>query len=702
LNVERAARPNPLARAVPVVVVIAITLVAMYPLALALGWPLARQRMDNLANWIKATAALAPLAEAPDAPDEAAAAGTRLRFGALVDVSDEDGAAQVPVDPDRAVLVRSQRPVSGTGGDAFRVGEGFAPGEVELATALEGPLLTWGGVLEGPLDADSGGAGHLFRFADPAATADPPDPAAPADAAAPAASTDPVDATDAGGSADPAGSTGRVGLGAPLYLGGRLLAEGSVEADERADGVRTTFRFPAAAGPVLVGDALLVEGEDFHADGEVVELASAPTFNVSVRRVTGDYAVVDAASETIALVDASTEAPRAAASVVALAERLVGEVDGVNRTFRLQHTPLVDTDPARRLFVDERELSATPERPAERVDGGRSTFTFDGEHGIVTVDGVEAVAGSDYTRDGNQVTFRTPPRRNAALRQYRDYLVKDLTDGTVLLAEAPPPGSALWTASYTYYDRPACGRAVLECFLSMPQHPMPFPHWIAARVVPFLTAYPVTDARSVVRAVAYTATGTLASLVLGALVGIVLAVAFVAVRPFEQALLPWVIASQTVPIIALVPVLLLLLGNAGITVQTSLVPTALIGAYIAFFPITVGTVTGLRSVDPLALDLMKSYAATPLQVFWKVRFPAAVPFFFTSLKLGTAAALVGALVAETESNNRRGLGYAIVGQVQAGDVSDVWLLLIVSALLGIGLVALVGVLQRVIAPWERA
>src|SRR5690606_30822078 len=327
---------------------------------------------------------------------------------------------------------------------------------------------------------------------------------------------------------------------------------------------------------------------------------------------------------------------------------------------------------------------------------------FDGDRGIVTVDAVEAVEGSDYTRDGNQVVFTRPPRRNAALRQYRDYLVRDLDEGSVLLAEAPAPGSALWAASYTYYDRPSCGETVMACFLSMPQHPMPFPHWIAERVVPFLTAYPVTDARSVVRAVAYTAGGTVAALVLGALVGIVLAVAFVMVRPFEQALLPWVIASQTVPIIALVPVLLLLLGNAGITVQTSLVPTALIGAYIAFFPITVGTVTGLRSVDPLALDLMKSYAATPLQVFWKVRFPAAVPFFFTSLKLGTAAALVGALVAETESNNRRGLGYAIVGQVQAGDVSDVWLLLIVSALLGIGLVALVGVLHRAIAPWERA
>lgn len=668
----RSNRGGLLARALPVVVVVAITLALMYPLALALGWPLARTRMETLANWIKATATLAPLAEAPGetgaapgaAPGAAlegavgvgAGAGERLRFGTLVDVSEETAALQVPVDPARAVLVQGGRPVN----VGFVVGDGFAAGEIELTAPLDAPLLTWGETLEGPLDAPTGAGGHLFRFPDPAR------------------------------------------LGAPVYLGGRLLAEGSVPADERADGVRTSFRFPAASGPVLVGEALLTEGTDFRGDGAVVELATPPTFNVDVRRATGDYAVVDAVAGVIALVEPSAEAPRAAASVVALAERLVGEIDGANRTFRLQHTPLVETDPGRTLFVDDRELSATPERPAERVDGERAAFTFDGDRGIVTVDGVEAIEGRDYARDGNVVTFRQPPRRNAALRQYRDYLVQDLTDGSVLLAEAPAPGSVPWAGSYSYYDRPACGETVLACFLSMPQHPMPFPHWIGERVVPFLTAYPLSDARNVLRAVAYTAGGTLSALVLGALVGIVLAVAFVLVRPFEQALLPWVIGSQTVPIIALVPVLLLLLGNAGITVQTSLVPTALIGAYIAFFPITVGTVTGLRSVDPLALDLMKSYAATPLQVFWKVRFPAAVPFFFTSLKLGTAAALVGALVAETESNNRRGLGYAIVGQVQAGDVSDVWLLLIVSALLGIGLVALVGLLQRVMAPWERA
>jgi len=452
---------------------------------------------------------------------------------------------------------------------------------------------------------------------------------------------------------------------------------------------------------VIVAGAVLAEGAGFEAEGNKVTLTNAPPFNAGVRRMTRDYAVLDGAAGTIALAEPSATAPRAAADALALAELLVGAVDGENRTFHLQHTPLVESDPARRLMLGGRELSATAERPQERVDGERATFTFAGERGVVTLNGAEVVEERDYTREGNVLTFTRPPPRNAQLRQYQDYLVSDPASGAVTLAVAPQPGEKVWAASYTYYDRPICGTTAYECFFTMPQHPMPFPHWIAQRLGPFLTAYPFVDSRNVVRATIYTAGGTLLALLLGGLVGVLLAVVFVAVRPAERALLPWVIASQTVPIIALVPVLLLLLGNVGVTVQTSLVPATLIGAYIAFFPVAVGTVTGLRSVDPLALDLMKSYAATPLEVFWKVRFPAAVPFFFTSLKLGTAAALVGALVAETESNYRYGLGYAIVGQVQAGNVSDVWILLLISALLGISLVALVGGAQRLLAPWER-
>ncbi len=387
--------------------------------------------------------------------------------------------------------------------------------------------------------------------------------------------------------------------------------------------------------------------------------------------------------------------------IVTERQPLQGEVNGENRTFTFPANNLVENDSGRTLLVNDTPLTYDAERPEERVDGETRTFTFESQSGLVTLDRRFLEEGENFSRNANILTFSRPPPRNAQLRQYPDYAVTNPAQGEVTLAEAPPVGSSLATDQYTFYARPSCGANVLECFFALPQHPVPFPHWIAAGVAPFFSKYPFTDERNVVRATLYTALGTSAALALGGAVGIILAVLFVLLRPLERALLPWVIASQTVPIIALVPVLLLVLGNFGITIQTSILPTAIIGAYIAFFPVVVGTVKGLRSVDPLALDLMRSYAASPRQVFTKVRFPAAVPFFFTSLKLGTAAALVGALVAETESNNRRGLGFQILGQVQSGNVADVWILLLISALLGVGLVALVGLMQRLIAPWER-
>ncbi|HEX7003549.1 MAG TPA: ABC transporter permease [Trueperaceae bacterium] len=487
-----------------------------------------------------------------------------------------------------------------------------------------------------------------------------------------------------------------------IYAGTVLLTGGTVKAREVPEGVRETFSFPDAQGPVIVDGDVLEEGEDYEDLGERVRLSGAPSFGSDVRRVRADYGVVDAEEGLIVLSEPTAAPLRVASSVVRLAEVLEKVDDPEGRRYRFASGRVVETDRDRRVFVGNELLSDTDERPEERVDGVRRTFTFESPLGIVTVDGRRQAEGEDYERDGNTITFTEAPPRNARLRQYPNYFLADPRRGEIELAIAPRTGETVWTSRYQVYARPSCGTTVIECFFALPQHPVPFPHWIVQNVGPFFSQYPLADERNVVRATLYTTLGTIAALLLGSAVGIVLAVLFVLLRPLEQALLPWVVASQTIPIIALVPVLLLILGNFGITIQTSLLPTAIIGAYIAFFPMVVGTVKGLRSVDPLALDLMRSYAATPLQVFAKVRFPAAVPFFFTSLKLATAAALVGALVAETESNNRRGLGFQILGQVQSGDVADVWILLIVSALLGVGLVALVSGLQRILAPWERS
>ncbi len=486
-----------------------------------------------------------------------------------------------------------------------------------------------------------------------------------------------------------------------LYVGDTFAVGGATPAAETPDDVRTAFTFSDASGPILLDAEILAEGKDYAVQNTTVTFTAAPSFGSDLRRVSGDYAVLDEGKSTVVFAAPPSGEVRAAKSVVKLAERLSGQVDGTNRTFTFPQTPVVETEPYD-VYVDDTLLSDDDERPDERVDGEQKTFTFRSAEGIVTVDGAPQTEGEDYTRDGFTVTFAKPPARNAQLRQYPGAFLSDFETGDVLLARTPPAGATVWTDAYTIYAQPGCGQGVLECFLALPQHPVPFPNWIAARIGPFFSKFPLGDERNIFRAVLYTAAGTLSALALGAAVGTFLAVLFVMVRPLERALLPWLVASQTVPIIALVPVLLLILGNVGITIQTSLLPTALIGAYIAFFPVVVGTVKGLRSVDPLALDLMKSYAATPAQLFTKVRFPAAVPFLFTSLKLAAAAALVGALVAETESNNRRGLGFQILGQVQSGNVADVWILLLISALLGIGLVGLVSLVQRVLAPWERS
>lgn len=483
----------------------------------------------------------------------------------------------------------------------------------------------------------------------------------------------------------------------------RYLQRSSVPPALPPDGSRDRFLFGAAEGPVLLDGAVLTEDEEYRLEGGAVVFAEAPAFGAELLRVEGDYAVLQAETGLLAVSPAAELGSeiRLAGAVLSLAPLLTGEIDGRNREFGFPAEHIIEADTTRQVWLDDQLLTDTAERPEERVDGTTRTFTFVSGQGLVVMNSALQEEGRDYTRSGSSIAFTNPPPRNAQLRQYRDYWLSDPAAGTVLLDRAPAAGADLWTSRYVHYSRPACGTTVMECFMALPQHPVPFPHWIAQRFEPFFSRYPVGDERHVLSATLYTTMGTVAALLLGAGLGIILAVLFVIFRPLERTLLPWAIASQTIPIIALVPVLLLVLGNFGITIQTSLLPTALVGAYLCFFPIVVSTTKGLRAVEPLVLDLMRSYAASKLEVFYRVRLPAATPFLFTGLKLGMAAALVGALVAETESNNRRGLGYQILGQVQSGSVADVWILLIISAVLGIVLVSLVNLVQRLIAPWER-
>jgi len=172
--------------------------------------------------------------------------------------------------------------------------------------------------------------------------------------------------------------------------------------------------------------------------------------------------------------------------------------------------------------------------------------------------------------------------------------------------------------------------------------------------------------------------------VFGALLGLALAIVFVHSRLLERALVPYVVASQTVPIIAIAPVVVIWLQGGWFAV-------AVISAYLTFFPVTIAGLRGLRSPDPRALELMRSYAASPRSVLFKVRLPAAAPYLLAALKVAATASVVGAIIGELPSGIREGLGGAILNfnQYYVSGPPKLWAAIIVAAIVGIGFFVLV-------------
>ena len=178
---------------------------------------------------------------------------------------------------------------------------------------------------------------------------------------------------------------------------------------------------------------------------------------------------------------------------------------------------------------------------------------------------------------------------------------------------------------------------------SMQRPVLPTPDQIASDFWRSTVGQPITGKRSLVLHAWVTASATFLGFLLGSLLGVALAIGIVHLRTLDRGLLPWIIASQTIPILAIAPMIIVVLGNIGLT---GLIPKSLISMYLCFFPVTIGMVKGLRSPDPLQLDLMRTYSATELQCLAKLRWPAAVPFLFASLKVAIAISLVGAIVGE--------------------------------------------------------
>ncbi|HWO71563.1 MAG TPA: ABC transporter permease [Actinomycetota bacterium] len=191
------------------------------------------------------------------------------------------------------------------------------------------------------------------------------------------------------------------------------------------------------------------------------------------------------------------------------------------------------------------------------------------------------------------------------------------------------------------------------------------------------------------RAAANTGQKAALGFLLGASSGFLLGIAVAHSRLLERGFLPYLVASQTVPILAIAPMVVVWLG-AG------LLSVAIIAAYLTFFPVTVNTLRGLRSADPRALELMRSYAASPWQVLWRLRVPASMPYVFTALRVAAPASVVGAIIGELPSSIQGGLAGAILNynQYYVTSPASLWATNLVAALLGIGFYAVVALAER--------
>ena len=226
---------------------------------------------------------------------------------------------------------------------------------------------------------------------------------------------------------------------------------------------------------------------------------------------------------------------------------------------------------------------------------------------------------------------------------------------------------------------------------------LPLPHQIVAEVKKQATFSWIwkEKRRGYKRSLIYhtwvTLSSTLLGFALGLGLGVSLSLAIVYSRVMDFSVMPWVITSQTIPIIAIAPMIIVLMAPLGFT---GLMPKGVISMYLSYFPIVIGMTKGLRSSEPILEDQMKTWSATAFQTFWLLRLPSALPFLFPAMKIGLAAALVGAVVAELPSGARAGLGARLLVFSYRSETIPMWANLIAAAILAGLLVVSFSLLER--------
>lgn len=201
-----------------------------------------------------------------------------------------------------------------------------------------------------------------------------------------------------------------------------------------------------------------------------------------------------------------------------------------------------------------------------------------------------------------------------------------------------------------------------------------------------------------VKGALFTAKEAAAGFALGAIGGFTLGVILAQFRLLQRGLLPWVVASQTVPILVVAPMVVVWANPKLPSGLKDWGAVALIAAYLTFFPVTVNTIRGLHSADRRALELMRSYAANEWRILWKLRFPAALPYIFSALKIGATASVVGALIGELPSSIPNGLGAQIINfsQYYTTQPRGLWATNVIAAALGISFFLIVVIAEKLV------
>jgi len=221
---------------------------------------------------------------------------------------------------------------------------------------------------------------------------------------------------------------------------------------------------------------------------------------------------------------------------------------------------------------------------------------------------------------------------------------------------------------------------------------LPAPHQVVKEIYKTTVLKKITSKRSLIWHGWITLSATLLGFAMGTGFGILLAVGIVHSRAMDMSVMPWVIASQTIPILAVAPMIIVVLNAVGVS---GLLPKAFISMYLSFFPVVVGMVKGLRSPDAMQMDQMRTWNALKPTMFWKLRLPSSMPYLFPSLKIAMAASLVGAIVGELPTGAVAGLGARLLAGSYYGQTIQIWSALISAAVLAAVLVAMIGLLQNV-------